>query len=296
MNKLIHIPFALLVLATTVMASPAEAQPVKLVGLLGDGCENYGNQVIVAATHVCSGGGDCENYGNQVVVLSSYDCDGSCPNHGVRVVVAGSMCGDDGTQACTGYKCFPPNPNALSTEAQTVAASPVDCLPYVKTGGGFPPSIQQGCDPSGQPCGINGNPVCWTSRYLCMNALVLVLNVYSNNVPNLMPQFQEPSSCEGQPGWGSGLAVAAQSSAATSDCIPKVSRGLSPGSIHVTCDPSGQPCGIGQQPICWTTRLLCMQSLSAALRAYGNVVQGEGSSCEGQPGWGDGGLLVAVRA
>lgn len=175
-------------------------------------CENYGNQIIVGGQDVCHSGESCENYGNQVFVGSTVECDGACPNHGIRIAVGSKVCGESDPQVCVGEVCVPWDPDTTAAAAGSVKMA--DCVPKVEVGQTTIPSIHVQCDPSGEPCGVNQQPICWTVRIACAMdfGLEFVLRNYENQVERLPPivrETRDPSSCEGQPGWGGFAGVGA---------------------------------------------------------------------------------------
>ncbi len=182
------------------------------------GCQNFGNHVSIGSSRTCSAGTNCTNFGTQIFIGSTYQCTGGeCPNHGIRISVASNFCGNSDTHACVGSMCISPStpispgPSGLDrTSISTASAnytgrleftSPPasqDCLPKLTV---WKPTwhITMTCDPSGQPCGIMQQPVCWTFRFSCMQALIIVLRVYDGNSP--LSGGEINSTCEGQPGW-----------------------------------------------------------------------------------------------
>lgn len=189
------------------LAPAAQADSAYRTNFVQQGCTNYGNQVLIGSSASCDEGTDCTNYGNQVVVGSNYECvGGNCPNDGVRISIGSSFCDHGGTYACVDDYCTdgrPPGsmqgslPAHPQIEAHASSMAFADCIPKGQVGPAF--TLKFTCDPSGDPCGINGQPVCWTFRFVCWNGLIVVLRVWDNIMPG-MPPPGRPSSCEGQPG------------------------------------------------------------------------------------------------
>lgn len=193
--------FLLLVSTLSILAPLASADVqgnADVRALKQFGCDNYGNQIKVGSTGVCESD-DCDNYGNQVFVGSSYDCEGGdCHNFGIQVRVGSSYCGDTDNEVCVSGTC---TSDLVGVKSSSTLG---DCVPKL-TPGTDPGAIHITCDDSGSPCGVNQQPVCWTVRLLCMmdGGLDFVLRLHENVLARVLHDHprNDPSSCEGQPGW-----------------------------------------------------------------------------------------------
>jgi len=184
-----------------------------------------------------------------------------CDNYGTQVIIL-SQYGCDANSDCGNYGI------------QIIIGSSVECAGDCQNNGVLVSGASNYCgDPSPQVC----------YGQVCIDSIQVILPA---DIAGATPEGQNETT----------EAVAtiilhvteAPLGAVSQDCVPRI-EAYPRGTLTLSCDASGEPCGISQQPVCWTARYGCTNGLNAVLRVYDRVfspspTSNPDSRCEQQPG------------
>ncbi len=186
----------------------------------------------------------------------------------------------------------PPDPELSPTPSEGQG-----CTNYgnqVQLGSSYSCSSGSGCDNYGVIINIG-------SAYTCTDGACdnygIVVNVGGEYCGTNSTMVCYGANCATTP-ISAGMSEGAMLAAAKFPDCPRVNM-TSLSEWHLECGDPNRPCGIGQEPACWTVRFLCMNGIVLLVKAYNNQMPPDKhhpSTCQGQPSWPGNGTAMVCGA